>query len=225
MSKAMAKLDDAELIPVYVKNEPRIDSRVLAKHLGIQHESVAKLLTAYGDDFRELGVFRFQIGKPPAGPMGGRPEKYALLNEDQAYLLLAYSRNTKKVRALKVGLVKAFREARQSLGLTHTEYLPAYHALHDEIHAKAAQSPNEKFVHINVNKLVNKAVGIGSGQRGGLNVPSRSMLIVAQNLAQTAMNNAADHREGYALARDALNRLGAVLSLDISTGKPRLEKS
>lgn len=90
----------------------RVDSRLLAKQLGNQHESVMKSIKAYPADFEELGVLRFEIGKPPTGSKGGRPEEYALLNEDQCYLLLTYSRNTLRVRKLKISLIKAFREAR-----------------------------------------------------------------------------------------------------------------
>ncbi len=141
----------------------------------------------------------------------GRPEKYAMLNEDHAYLLLTYSRNTAKVRALKVRLVKAFREARQAPDVTHTEYLPTYHALHDEIRAPVGQSPNERFVHMNVNRLINKAVGIGPGQRGRLGVPRRSILIAPLYVASTAKHGAVDHREGYAHAKYALDRFGVTL--------------
>ena len=157
-----------------------------------------------------MGVFRFQIGKPPAGSSGGRPEKYAFLNEDQTYLLLTYSRNTTTVRALKVRLVKAFREARHANELA-VEYLPTYRALHDEIHALAKHSPNEKFMHMNVNKLVNKAAGVGPGQRVRLDVPHRSILIAAQFVASTALRGASDHREGYVQAKDALERFGTAL--------------
>lgn len=164
--------------------------------------------TTYADDFRELGLFRFQIGEI----LGcGQSEKYAMLNEDQAYLLLTYSRNTAKVRALKVRLVLAFREARQAQDLTQVEYLPTYHALHDEIHTLAGQSPKERFIHMNVNKLVNKAFGIDAGERGRLDVPRRSMLIAAQYVASTAMHGAADHHKGYAQAKDALDRFGVTL--------------
>lgn len=88
--------------------EPRVDSRQVAYHLGVQHESSMKLIRGYRADFEELGVLRFEIGKPSAGAKGGRPEEWTLLTEDQAYLLLAFSRNTPRVRALKVALVKAF---------------------------------------------------------------------------------------------------------------------
>ncbi|EMH0374020.1 Rha family transcriptional regulator [Pseudomonas aeruginosa] len=91
------------------QNETRVDSRVIAGQLGNQHESSMRLTRTYKADFEELGILRLQIGEI----MGrGQPEQFALLNEDQAYLLLTYSRNTKQVRALKVNLVMAFREAR-----------------------------------------------------------------------------------------------------------------
>ena len=80
--------------------------------------------------------------------------KFALLNEDQAYLLLTYSRNTARVRELKVRLVKAFRDARIAADTRKGEYLPTYHRLHDDIHALASGSPNERHVHGNINKLV-----------------------------------------------------------------------
>lgn len=91
--------------------------------------------------------------------------RFALLNEDQAYLLLTYSRNTARVRVLKVRLVKAFREARLCADTRKAEYLPTYHRMHDVIHDLASGSPNEKFVHANVNKLVNKVAGVEAGQR------------------------------------------------------------
>lgn len=89
--------------------EARADSRILAAQLGNQHENTYGLVKRYEADFLELGILRFETGEI-AGR--GQPEKYALLNEDQSYLLLTYSRNTPKVRALKIKLIKAFREAR-----------------------------------------------------------------------------------------------------------------
>lgn len=191
-------------------SEPRVDSRLLAQHLGNQHQHVRELLTGYADDFRELGILRFQTGEIRGR---GQPERYALLNEDQVYLLLTYSRNTKRVRQLKVQLVKAFREARQRLDIHSREYLPTYHALHDDIARLAHGSPNEKFVHINVNRAINKAIGIESGQRCTLTLPKQSALAVAQAVASQAMVSAHDHREGYAAAAQALAGLGRALEV------------
>lgn len=188
--------------------EPRVDSRLLAQYLGNQHGSVVKLLTAYTDDFRELGILRFEIGEIRGR---GQPERYALLNEDQAYLLLTYSRNTKRVRELKVRLVLAFREARQRADLHGAEYLPTYHGLHDEIARLAHDSSNARFVHLNVNRAINQAVGIESGSRRYLNAARQSTLVVAQSIAAQAMAGAHDHHQGYQQARTALQRLGTVL--------------
>ncbi|MBC7603757.1 MAG: Rha family transcriptional regulator [Ramlibacter sp.] len=192
-------------------DEPRADSRVLARHLGLDHRNVFALVSDHRADFEELGVLRFQTAKPLAGSVGGRPERFALLAEDQAFLLLTYSRNTDRVRSLKVRLVKAFGEVRRGRDLWAAEYLPTYRALHDEIAELAKGSTNERFVHMNVNKLINKAVGIDSGTRGGLELAGRSLLIVAQATAEQAMRGAADHHDGYVRAKDALDRLGTLL--------------
>lgn len=182
------------------KAEPRIDSRLLAQHLGNKHENVMQLLRDYRADFEPFGILRFETGEITGR---GQPVKFALLNEDQAYLLLAYSRNTAKVRALKVKLVLAFGEARRAAELT-AEYLPTYHGLHDQLHTLAAGSPNERWAHANLNKLVNKAAGIESGQRPVAGIPQKAMLIAAQHIATQAMQGATDHHEGYARAKTAL---------------------
>ena len=95
---------------------PRVDSRELAQRMGVKHKNTIELLDKHKADFLELGVLPFQTEKP-SGPNGGRPERFALLNEDQAYLLLTYSRNTAKVRGLKVKLVQAFSAARKAAEL------------------------------------------------------------------------------------------------------------
>lgn len=107
-------MSDSSIQLVHSAGEARVDSRLIADQLGIQHESSMRLMRGYKADFEELGILRFEIGEIIGR---GQPEQFALINEDQAYLLLAYSRNTKRVRALKVNLVKAFRDARNKAGL------------------------------------------------------------------------------------------------------------
>ena len=182
------------------KAEARVDSRLLAQHLGNAHESVMRLLTDYRADFEAFGILRSEIREISGR---GQPAKFALLNEDQAYLLLAYSRNTAKVRALKAKLVLAFGEARRAAELT-AEYLPTYHGLHDQLHTLAAGSPNERWVHANMNKLVSRVAGVESGQRPAAGVPQKAMLIAAQHIATQAMQGAADHHEAHARAKAAL---------------------
>ena len=101
------------------RGEPRVDTRLLADRLELQHASVFKLVQGYESDFAEFGKVRFEIG-PTAS---GQQQRYALLNEDQSYLLLTFSRNTPTVRELKVALVKAFRAARVAREAVETDYL------------------------------------------------------------------------------------------------------
>ena len=189
-----------------VKTESRIDSRLLAKSLGTKHKSTFELLKVNRADFEELGKVPFQT----EALSSGQSEKFALLNEDQCYLLLTYSRNTARTRQLKVKLVKAFGEARRAAGQHRAEYLPTYHQLHDELHALAAGSAHERHVHMNVNRLINKAVGLEAGQRNSAPMTTQSLLAVAQAVAVKAARGAADHRSGYQRIKSAMVALSAV---------------
>ena len=181
---------------ITTKDEARVDSRLLAKHLGNQHHSMFENVKNYVADFEALGKVRFETEASP-GSKTGQSVKFVLLNEDQSFLLLTYSRNTARVRHLKLKLIQAFRAARQAIDLRQAEYLPAYHQLHDGLHQLAIGSSNEKFVHMNVNRLVNKAAGVEAGQRARASLPQQARLIVVQSLAAQAIQGAQDHHEGY----------------------------
>jgi len=191
----------ADLSLTTTKGEPRIDSRLLAQHMGVKHRNSFALLKDHRADFEQFGILRFQTEEIDGR---GQPEKFALLNEDQSYLLLTYSRNTARVRALKVRLVKAFGEARRARDTRQVEYMPTYHALHDEIAALAAGSERERFIHMNFNRLLNKVAGIDAGQRPHAPLPVQSMLVVAQMMAANALRGASDHHEAYERAKAAL---------------------
>ena len=206
--------DGGKLALVIRKDEPRIDSRLLAQHFGKAHHDLFELVKQYRADFDQMGVVRFQTEKPLPGTKGGRPERFALLTEDQSYLLLTYSRNTAKARALKIKLVKAFGEARRAAQMRGAEYLPSYHALHQQIHALAAGTPNERFVHLNINRLVNQTAGIEAGQRSSASLPQQAMLTVAQAVAAQAMRTAPDHHAGFQQAKTALVELSRVTFIE-----------
>jgi len=192
-----------------VKNERRADTRLLAKHLGNQHKNVFELVKNYKADFEQLGKVTFQTEALPSGQL----EKFALLNEDQAYLLLTYSRNTTKVRALKVKMVKAFAEARHAAEVRQVEYLPAYHQLHDAIKVAANGSPNERFIHMNANKALNQLAGVESGQRAGAGSLQQSLLAVGSALAAQALQNATDGHGLHKRIKAALEPLTGILAL------------
>lgn len=191
-----------------VGSEDRVDSRVLADGLQNQHKNVLELIDRYPDQMERFGKVAFKTEPLPSG----QKSRVAYLNEDQCYFLLSLSRNSDHVVDLKANLVEAFRESRESKKLIEEEYKPTYRQLHDAAHELAKDSANEKFIHMNLNKAVNKAVGIEPGQRKTLGVPARSMVTVAQMVAANAMQGATDHREGYQRAKASLSQLAMAIT-------------
>ncbi|OLD63439.1 MAG: hypothetical protein AUF65_02245 [Chloroflexi bacterium 13_1_20CM_50_12] len=101
-----------ELIVVEFEGENRIDSRLVAKSLGIEHSNFVETLKKYMSELEELGKVPFQteaIGRTK------QPQKFLMLNEDQAIFAGTLSRNTKEVVAFKLELTKKFSEARSGL--------------------------------------------------------------------------------------------------------------
>jgi phage regulator Rha-like protein len=203
----------ADLALTTTKDAARVDSRLVAQHLGNQHRHVMALIEKYADKFRGLNqlLFKNAVGERLQG--GGNPERFALLTEDQAYFLLSLSRNSERVVHLKLKLIEVFGAARRANTMRQVEYLPTYHQLHHTVHQLAMESSNEKFVHMNVNKLVNKAAGVEAGQRASASLPQQAMLIVCQDLATKAMHGATDHHDGYQRAKLRLQALAAVTLL------------
>ena len=198
---------------ITVKTESRIDSRLLAVNMHNQHRTTTALIDRYKTELSAFGKVLFQIA-PLLDSKTGQKERFALLNEDQAFYLVALSRNSPRVVELKGKLVKAFGEARRAAGQHSTEYLPAYHQLHDEIHALAAGSSHERHVHMNVNRLINKTVGIEAGQRAMAGVPKQALMIVAHAMAAKAMHSAHDHHDGYQRVKQSMQALSAVTMLE-----------
>jgi phage regulator Rha-like protein len=97
---------------VQSQGDPRVDSRVLAKQLGVKPKNTIELVERYADKFKRFGLLPFQTEARPKGQHGGGDTRFALLNEDQCYFLLSLSRNTDRVVDLKSRLIMAFREAR-----------------------------------------------------------------------------------------------------------------
>jgi phage regulator Rha-like protein len=82
---------------------------IIAQETGNDHASVIKLVRTYLADFEEFGRVGFEIA--PFETNGGTQQReIALLNEQQATLLITYMRNSDVVRAFKKRLVKAFYE-------------------------------------------------------------------------------------------------------------------
>ncbi|MFJ5538534.1 Rha family transcriptional regulator [Vreelandella titanicae] len=98
--------------------EARVDSRQLAEQLGNKHRHSIRLVDKYLERFKRFGQVCFENADGKRQQGGGKGERYALLNEDQAYFLLSLSRNTDEVVDLKANLVMAFRRAREEAALS-----------------------------------------------------------------------------------------------------------
>ena len=96
---------------VTVSNDELVTSTLaIAEGTELDHASVIKLVRTYVKDLEEFGLLDFK-----SESSGGRPTEFALLNEQQATLLITYMRNNSIVRAFKMCLVKAFYEMRSQL--------------------------------------------------------------------------------------------------------------
>lgn len=91
-------------------DEYRLDSRIIAEKLGVEHKNLLETLSTYSRQIQSFGTFAFETRKS-----AGRPTRYALLNENQCYLLATLSRNTERVVDFKVWLVRTFAEHRQGV--------------------------------------------------------------------------------------------------------------
>jgi len=86
-------------------NDLLVSTDTIAKYTENEHRSVYRLIKNYESDFSEFGQVRFEIA--------GR-QSIAMLNEDQATLLITFLKNTDKVRSFKIALVKEFKSLKQT---------------------------------------------------------------------------------------------------------------
>jgi len=193
--------------------EALIDSRLLAQGFGNKRRPTVALIDKHLIQFERFGKVRFQKAPLP-GSRTGQSERYALLNEDQSYLILNLSRNTDTVVNLKVKLVKAFSNARRATAMRQTEYLPEYHHLHDRIAELAADSSHARHVHQNFNRLLNKFAGIEAGQRASAALPQQALLIVGQLVASKAAQDATDHHAAYQCTKSSLQTVHGAIALE-----------
>jgi len=89
-----------------------ISSETIADGSGVEHRAVLQLIQNNITDFEDFGQVAFEM-RPG---YNNAPVRAALLNEQQATLLMTYQRNTDEVRVFKKALVRAFfNMARQAV--------------------------------------------------------------------------------------------------------------
>jgi len=122
------------------------------------------------------------------------------------------SKNTERAVDLKFALVMAFSEAREALS-SITDYLPSYREAHDnlaQLVRLSGSSVPESIHHMNLEKMINTALGIPTGSRKHLPPAARSAVAVAERIASVAYEQALkvglDHKAGYQKAKTGVLR-------------------
>lgn len=95
-----------------INGEALTTTSAIAEGTEVKHKNVLELVRRYRDDLQDFGPVAFETLKGQALPQGGfaKATEIALLNEQQATLVMTYMRNSDIVRAFKKRLVKAFYE-------------------------------------------------------------------------------------------------------------------
>lgn len=91
--------------------EQRVSSELVAWRLDIEHRVLLHTMETYKAQIEEFGSVAFETRLRPSG---GKPTRYALLNESQCHFVATLSRNSERVVKFKVWLVKAFGAVRES---------------------------------------------------------------------------------------------------------------
>lgn len=100
---------------------PVVESTVIAEGVQIEHKAVLQLIRKYLEDFQDFERVTFEM-RPFETAGGTQKREVALLNENQAYLLFTYLKNTDTARQLKVRLVKAFSDVRNQLTVAQQQF-------------------------------------------------------------------------------------------------------
>lgn len=102
------------LIYLSADNQPLTTSLIIAEGAGHPHKNVIALCRKYRGQLAELGRVEFKI-LPFETSGGTQTREVAELNERQATFILTCLRNSEKIVAFKVALVKAFYEMAEKL--------------------------------------------------------------------------------------------------------------
>lgn len=110
---------------VVVNGEPLASTDVIAQGMKAQHASTIKLVRRHADALAHFGEVRFEIRLNRQGSS----TEVAMLNEQQAALLISMMRNSPQVLAFKVSLVREFYRMRDALQQRTNNLWQQMHAL------------------------------------------------------------------------------------------------
>ena len=119
-----------------------VTSETVAAGTEVQHKNVLGLIESHAASLEAFGTVAFET-RPFATAGGTQEKRVALLNEQQATLLMTFMRNSERVVQFKVALVKAFFDMAQRLAkpaeLSRTDLARMVIAAEEEKAALAVQ--------------------------------------------------------------------------------------
>ncbi|MCW2258425.1 phage regulator Rha-like protein [Providencia alcalifaciens] len=150
-----------EAILIQHRTEPRIDSRLFSKRIGIKHKNLFELIKKNTKNLRQFGTLPFQT-ETCSHSTGASINKYALLNENQFDFMcrIVRGRNHEQMTQFKLDVTKAFSKKRAAEPIRR-EYLPHYHESRDALRDLGA----EKYHYINLARTENRLTGLLTGER------------------------------------------------------------
>lgn len=114
MTNVRQDVNRTDLVITGQSGDPVTSSLVLAEGVDRDHATVIRLIRENREDLEDFGRVGFEI-QPFETAGGMQNREVAILNEQQATLLLTYMRNNAQVRQFKKALVRAFYEMREAL--------------------------------------------------------------------------------------------------------------
>lgn len=177
-----------EPILIQHRNEPRIDSRLFAKRIGIKHKNLFELIKKNTKNLRQFGTLPFQT-ETCSHSTGASINKYALLNENQFDFMcrIVRGRNHEQMTQFKLDVTKAFSKKRAAEPIRR-EYLPHYHESRDALRDLGA----EKHHYINLARTENRLTGLLTGERASADEQQLGLLVCMQKIERAAFQDAID---------------------------------
>lgn len=188
---AHSEISSAAIL-VQHKTEPRIDSRLFAGRVGIQHESLVNVIKKNLSCLRELGSLPRHSEKKLSDLKSGKSKRgrsqiYYLLNENQFDFMcrIVRGRDHEKMTQFKLDVTKAFSKKRAAEPIRR-EYLPHYHESRDALRDLGA----ERHHYINLARTENRAAGLLTGERHSADEQQLGLLVCMQKIEQAAFQDA-----------------------------------
>lgn len=163
------------------------DSIVISNGTGVGHRKVKDVIRAHKNELEKLG----KLSAPyQAESTGGRPEEYYQLNEQQSTFIITLLKNTERVTAFKLELVRQFYAMRQLLQQKQTNIYKDTRSYQVDIrkretdtikefveYAKGQGSHNADRYYTSLSRLADKAAGIAERQMANMEQLGRLAMV------------------------------------------------